>query len=108
MNTSIFSVNTEQIARPIGDLILPIAVQADHSSLSARSGLQISLLRGRVVVLFVFGIDCGTCKYLSGLLSNICQEYAQAIECIGVCVQTGCQERLAEFAGKADVRFPLT
>jgi len=97
-------INTEQLARPIKDLTLPVTAQAGHSS----PDLRLSQLRGRVIVLFVFGVDCGTCKHLAGVLSTLCQEHAQDVECIGICVQTGCQEKLSDFADKADVRFPLT
>jgi thiol-disulfide isomerase/thioredoxin len=100
-------MNTET-ARPIEDLALLVAAQADHSSRFERAQLQVSFLRGRVVIFFVFGPDCGTCKYLASVLSILRQEYAEDLECIGVCVQTGCQERLSDFAQKADVRFPLT
>jgi hypothetical protein len=104
MTTPSLSTNTNQLARPIADLALPIAMQAHDSS----PHLQLSQLRGRVIIIFVFGVDCSTCRHLAGALSILRQERGPVVECIGICVQSGCQERLPDFASKADVRFPLT
>jgi len=69
--------------------------------------LSLSSLAGRVIVLFVFGIDCGTCKHLARLLSDFQDEFRPDVEFIGVCVQSGCEERLDEFRSGSGTRLKL-
>ncbi len=102
-----FSSNAE-LVKPIGDLTLQVTLPVSHDSLSKQTQLQLSTWKGRVIVLFIFGPDCGTCKHLARTLSSLSREYSRDIECIGICVQTGCRERLPDFAITADAIFPLT
>jgi thiol-disulfide isomerase/thioredoxin len=73
----------------------------------AEGGLRLTTLAGRIIVLFVFGIDCGTCRHLAGMLSEIRKEYAPAAEFIGVCVQSGCGEKLEAFREQSGATLPL-
>jgi thiol-disulfide isomerase/thioredoxin len=76
-----------------------------------RNGESVSLplttLAGRVVVLFVFGVDCGTCKHLASVLSDFHHKFAPHIEFIGICVQSGCEEKLETFRAAFGLKLPL-
>jgi thiol-disulfide isomerase/thioredoxin len=69
--------------------------------------LPVSSLAGRVVVFFVFGADCGTCKHLAGLLSGICREFTREVEVIGIYPQTGAEERLEAFRAESGTELTL-
>jgi thiol-disulfide isomerase/thioredoxin len=69
--------------------------------------LWLTNLAGRVVVLFVFGIDCGTCKHLARLLSDFRAEFAPQVEFIGISVQSGCEERLEAFRRESGTQLKL-
>ena len=71
------------------------------------ASLRLSSLKGCAIVLFVLGIDCGTCKHVAGHLSSLNCEYAPEVSFLGVCLQTGCREKLAEFDRETRVSFPL-
>lgn len=92
-------------ALPIKHLALPI-VKRSKNGCALHSTLPLSSLEGNVIVLLVLGIDCGTCRHVAGLLSNLQVEYP-IVRVIGVCVQTGCGEQLVSFRERAEVRFPL-
>ncbi|WP_216847017.1 redoxin family protein [Granulicella sp. L60] len=62
---------------------------------------------GRAVLLFVLGIDCGSCKQLARSLSELRYEYSPEIEFVGICIQNACEEGLAEFADETHTSFPL-
>jgi hypothetical protein len=78
----------------------------DHVSGLSESRLRIQDLEGRVIVFLVFGVSCGTCKHLAGVLSDLSLEYSD-VKVVGICVQTGCSEQLQDFARNIKVRFPL-
>ncbi len=61
----------------------------------------------RAMVILVFGVDCGTCKVLAGLLSDLQVEYAAEMDCIGICIQNGCGEKLLTFRDALGLHFPL-
>jgi hypothetical protein len=69
--------------------------------------LALSSLAGRVIVLIVFGVDCGTCKHLVTAISDLRREFAGRVEFIGVCVQSGCEERLEIFRAEAGAELPF-
>ena len=102
-----FLLNAD-LAEPIEDLTLQVTIPVSHDSLSKQTQLQLSAWKGRVIVLFIFGPECGTCKHLARMLSSLGQEHSRDIECIGICVQTGCREKLPDFAVAANTIFPLT
>ncbi len=96
--------NTAIKARQIDEIALPvIAGSANREPVM----LPLTTLAGRVVVLFVFGVDCGTCKHLAGLLSDFRREFAPQVEFIGVCVQSGCEERLEAFRVESGAKIKL-
>ena len=85
-----------------------IALQMTPSSSSGEPGmLSLSSLAGRVIVLFVFGIDCGTCKHLAALLSDFRGEFTARSEFVGICVQSGCEERLEAFRAESGTGLRL-
>jgi hypothetical protein len=61
-----------------------------------------------VIVLFVFGIDCGTCRWLAGTLSKLRSTYLAEAEFVGVCVRSDCAAELVRFRHEAGAEFPLT
>lgn len=69
--------------------------------------LWLTNLAGRVVVLFVFGIDCGTCKHLARLLSDFRVEFSPQVEFIGISVQTDCEERVEVFRKDSGTHLKL-
>lgn len=90
----------EPSAEPIRDLVLSPAMEED-------APLHLSGFSGRAVLLFVLGIDCGSCKQLARSLSELRYEYSPEIEFVGICIQNACDERLAEFADATHISFPL-
>jgi peroxiredoxin len=85
-----------------------ISLQLHFGSKSSEPALlALSSLIGRVIVLFVFGVDCGTCRHLSGVLSDLRREFSGSAECIGVCIQSGCEERLEAFRAESSLELPL-
>jgi thiol-disulfide isomerase/thioredoxin len=72
------------------------------------SRLLLSSLAGRVIVVFIFGIDCGTCKRLANLLSEFRDEFKPDVEFIGVCIQSDCEERLEAFGAGSSTQLTLT
>jgi thiol-disulfide isomerase/thioredoxin len=106
INPSFLDKSTKSLG-PIRDLTLSLHGPTIQSGPAWDSELHLVALSGRVIVLFVLGIDCGSCKYLAGVLTNIRDRYQPQVEVIGICVQTGCQEKLADFAETADVKFRL-
>src|SRR5882762_5249094 len=94
-----------QSSRPIQDLALTLSESGQIERLAGRT-LSLSTLQGRLIVLLVLGIDCGSCRHVAGILSGIRTEYS-FLEVIGICVQTGCREQLPDFANSATVQFPL-
>lgn len=83
------------------DLALSMVTEGSTQS------ILLSSLRGQVLVLFVFGIDCGTCKHLAGTLSRLQTDYLPEASFLGVCVQNACHERLSEFRQAALPTFLL-
>jgi AhpC/TSA family len=81
--------------------------------LSPRSGsgettmLPLASLAGHVIVLFVLGVDCGACRHLAGWLSEFGDEFKPDAEFIGVCVQSGCEERLEAFRAESGAKLTL-
>ena len=69
--------------------------------------LSLSTLKGRSIVLLILGTDCSTCRRLASTLSEFGRRYA-TVAVVGICVQTGCGEKLPEFARSSEARFPLT
>jgi hypothetical protein len=93
-------LNSAQESPIVGSLELQLG-----GAQSEASRLLHSRDQGRATVLLVFGIDCGTCKVLAGQLSSM-QQLSQ-VDCIGVCVQNGCADKLASFKEQLGLRFPL-
>ena len=87
-----------QAADPVRDLLLMHGTEAVH----------LAEFKGRSILLFVLGVDCGTCKQLARTLSGLHDEYASDIEFFGICIQNAYEEMLPEFASAAAVNFPLT
>ncbi len=73
----------------------------------AEGELSLASLTGRVIVLFVFGIDCGTCRHLAGMFSVLRKQYTPAAELVGICVQNSCDERLPAFRQASGTTMPL-
>ncbi len=92
---------------PVEEMFLSIVDKSAGEAENNGTPLRLSSLKGSIVVLFVLGIDCGTCKYLAGALSNLHYEYAPDVFFVGLCVQHGCQERLMELNEAAGAAFPL-
>ena len=91
-----------------GPRIDEIALQLIPSSTSGDAAtLSLSSLTGSVIVLFVFGVDCGTCKHLVRTLSDFRSELHPNVEIIGVCVQSGCEERLEAFRSISGAELKL-
>lgn len=107
MNTCCFPLPFES-ASPIKDLTMQVAMSEVQVSASGQTQTRLSEWKGQVIVLFIFGPDCGTCKHLARIISNVRREYAHDIKCVGICVQTGCREKLADFAIQTHAAFPLT
>ncbi|HZP04560.1 MAG TPA: TlpA disulfide reductase family protein [Terracidiphilus sp.] len=101
---SIVLENSASNALRIGELTLRLIAEASDQKPAI---LPLTSLAGRIVVLFVFGADCSTCKYLAGLLSEFHDEFKPDVEFIGVCVQSGCEERLEEFRATSNTRITL-
>ncbi len=101
MNVLRSFLNYEQVSvAPISDLVL-------FSSMEGAQPLHLGDFSGKGIVLFVLGIDCGSCKNLARLLAQLRDEYSPEIEFIGVCIQNGCEEKLDEFAAATSTNFPL-
>jgi peroxiredoxin len=77
------------------------------SSDGGTASLALSSLAGRVVVLLVFGVDCGTCKHLANAASSLQSEFAGRVQFIGLCIQSGCEERLERFRAESGTEMPL-
>jgi thiol-disulfide isomerase/thioredoxin len=98
---------------PVDDLILSLADalpshrEGDRATTETGGTLSLSSMKGFLTVLFVLGIDCGTCKHIAEALSNLQDKYAAEAKFVGVCVQFGCRERLADFQSATKGRFPL-
>ena len=102
-----------KISHPNATLAAPgieeITLQMTPSSSSGEPAkLSLSCLTGRVIVLFVFGIDCGTCKHLAALLSDFRGEFTPEVEFIGICVQSGCEEKLEAFRAECGTELRLS
>jgi thiol-disulfide isomerase/thioredoxin len=87
-----------QAAEPVRDLLLIHDSKAVH----------LAEFKGHPVLLFVLGVDCGTCKQLARALSALRDEYFPHIEFFGICIQNACEEMLPEFASATAVNFLLT
>ncbi len=90
----------------VDELILTL-VGEDAPSEAQNGTLCLSTLRGTVVVLLILGVDCGSCKHLARELSSLHHEYAPEVSFVGVCVQSGCRDRLTDFNQGAQAAFPL-
>jgi thiol-disulfide isomerase/thioredoxin len=99
--TRSFLNDVQDISEPVRDLIL-------FGSAENIQPLHLADLSGHAILLFVLGIDCGSCKQLARILTGLRYEYAPEIEFIGVCIQNGCDEKLPEFASVTLASFPLT
>jgi peroxiredoxin len=87
-------------ARPIDGLVLSLG--------GAEGSISLTDLEGRVIVLFVFGIDCGNCRHLARSLSNFRLNYLAEVAFIGVCVRSDCAAELVRFREETEAEFPLT
>ncbi len=98
---------------PADDLILSLAdssaLRTDQESTATEPdrAFPLSKFKGFPVVLFLLGIDCGTCKHIAESLSYLQEKYSWEARFVGICVQFGCGERLAEFRPAVQGRFPL-
>jgi hypothetical protein len=94
-----------QAAQPIRDLALTLSESCQSREPGGHT-LCLSTLQGNLIVLLVLGVDCSSCRHVAGVLSGLRKEYS-SLEVVGTCVQTGCQEKLPDFAKSTDVQFPL-
>ncbi len=99
--TRTFLTDEQVLSEPIRDLILLQSTEDTRP-------LHLADFSGRAILLFILGIDCGSCKHLAQLLTGLRYEYAPEIEFLGVCIQNGCDEKLTEFADATLTNFPLT
>ncbi len=91
------------ITGSIGDVALTLPGTGEEPE----SVLRLSSFQDRILVLLVLGVTCKHCKHVAIALSEILPEYASEVSIVGVCVQSGCAERLPEFAPGAEIHFPL-
>ncbi len=92
---------------PIADLALTVVRDGRGGMGQGVAPIQLAGLRDRVILLFVLGIDCGTCKHVAHQLSTLHAEYGDDVAVVGVCVQNGCEERFEEFDPRSEFSFPL-
>jgi len=86
---------------------LPVRLPASSGSDDDPEKLTPSSFAGKLLVLFVLGTNCNNCKQVAGILSELQDEYAGKIVCVGVCVQPGCRYKLEEFAAESGCRIHL-
>ena len=99
-----FLEQIREIAGPIGDVTLSTATAADESAPS----LLLSSYKGKVLVLLVLGVTCKTCRHVAAVLSNVLSQLSIEAAGVGICVQSGCGDRLDYFASGAEIHLPLT
>jgi hypothetical protein len=92
---------------PVGELALSVSDTQSAGVSAKESVIRLSSLEGSVVALLVLGIDCSTCKHVAKSLSSLHYEYRPEVSFVGVCLQSGCSDRLAEFNREAQAAFPL-
>jgi SAM-dependent methyltransferase/peroxiredoxin len=92
------------VSKPIGELVLSLGSPGNQSA----KPVKLSNYRGRVVVLLVLGVTCNSCRRVATVLSHALLQHSTEAAGIGICVQSGCGDRLEEFASPSEIRFPLT
>lgn len=76
------------------------------STSSAAGGPDTSALSdfaGRALILLILGVDCGTCRNIVRILSDLQNQYPDDVACAGVCVHPGCRMKLDDFARNSGV-----
>lgn len=92
---------------PAQELTVAMCASAADSFFADEGTLKLSRLAGRVVVILVLGVDCGTCKHVARFLSELRYEYSPEVEFLGLCVASGCEEQLPQFSIDNELRLPL-